>query len=171
MSISAKWFDLSSMNDLIPCSTPHGQTRLVPRSRLIFRPSVYGLIVHQGKLLVTLSRTTGKWKLPGGGINLGESMEATLVREIFEECGIEVRLGMQVFFKEDFFCFDAPEAAWQAHLFFFFAEPLSLEVTNSNNVTGDESDAPQWVDIASLEPASFQFAGDEIVAAVRRTHA
>lgn len=155
------------MTDFISCTTPSGQKRQVPRSRLIFRPSVYGLIVHEGKLLVTLSRTTGKWKLPGGGINLGECMETTLKREIFEECGIEVRLGNQAFFKEDFFCFDEPEAAWQAHLFFFFAEPLSLEVTSSNNVAGDESDAPQWVDSASLEPTNFQFAGEEIVSTLR----
>jgi len=33
------------------------------------------------------------WELPGGQIELGESLPAGLQREIFEECGIEVELG------------------------------------------------------------------------------
>ena len=32
------------------------------------------------------------WELPGGQIELGESLPAGLQREIFEECGIEVEL-------------------------------------------------------------------------------
>ena len=33
------------------------------------------------------------WELPGGQIELGESLPVGLQREIFEECGIEVELG------------------------------------------------------------------------------
>ena len=155
------------MDEHLVCKSPDGKTREVLRSRLIFRPSVYGIIVSNGKLLVTLSRTTGKWKLPGGGISLGEPMKATLHRELFEECGIKIQIEKQAFFKEDLFCFDGQYAAWQAHLFFYFVTPLSLEVTNQNNVTGDESDHPQWMEIASLKPQDFQFAGEEIMKTIR----
>ena len=33
------------------------------------------------------------WELPGGQIELGESLPAGLQREVMEECGIEVELG------------------------------------------------------------------------------
>lgn len=155
------------MDEYLLCKTPDGRTSDVLKSRLIFRPSVYGIIVSDGKLLVTLSRTTGKWKIPGGGISLGESIEATLHRELFEECGIRIHIEKQAFFKEDFFCFDGQDDAWQAHLFFYFVTPLSLEVTNQHNVMGDESDHPQLVEIDLLKSEDFQFAGEEILRTIR----
>lgn len=32
----------------------------------------------------------GNWELPGGGIDYGENMEDSLVREVKEECGLSV---------------------------------------------------------------------------------
>jgi len=34
----------------------------------------------------------GKWSLPGGLVELGESTEAAAIREVEEECGLRVRL-------------------------------------------------------------------------------
>ncbi len=35
----------------------------------------------------------GQWSLPGGKVELGESVSAALVREIKEECGLDVSVG------------------------------------------------------------------------------
>lgn len=34
----------------------------------------------------------GKWQLPGGGINFGESPEKALIREIKEETGLDIKI-------------------------------------------------------------------------------
>jgi ADP-ribose pyrophosphatase YjhB (NUDIX family) len=34
----------------------------------------------------------GKWSLPGGLVDLGETTRAAVRREVVEECGIEIRL-------------------------------------------------------------------------------
>ncbi len=34
----------------------------------------------------------GKWSVPGGAVNVGESLEAAARREVREECGVEVEL-------------------------------------------------------------------------------
>lgn len=34
----------------------------------------------------------GKWEVPGGGVEFGETMEETIVREMMEEFGIEIEV-------------------------------------------------------------------------------
>lgn len=56
----------------------------------IIRIGVYGVLLEDSKILLTLKRSgpyQGLWDLPGGGIEFGETPEATLGRELFEEVG------------------------------------------------------------------------------------
>lgn len=63
------------------------------------RLAAYCVVVDDGHLLLALwdARATNpdhspRWTLPGGGIELGESIEAGAVREVEEETGYEVEL-------------------------------------------------------------------------------
>jgi len=47
---------------------------------------------EQGEIALVRTMRRG-WELPGGQIELGESLTAGLQREIFEECGLQVELG------------------------------------------------------------------------------
>ena len=60
------------------------------------RVGVGGVVLHEGHvLLVRRSRppVAGKWSIPGGMVELGETTAEAVVREIEEECGLRVRLG------------------------------------------------------------------------------
>mgnify|MGYP001090895803 CR=1 FL=1 len=46
---------------------------------------------HQ-KVLLTKRADNGRWCLPGGGMDPGESIEETCVREVLEETGLKVRV-------------------------------------------------------------------------------
>ena len=56
-----------------------------------------GLVFHQSKLLITQRRPNdhlgGLWEFPGGKLELSETFEDCLFRELHEELGIEVRVG------------------------------------------------------------------------------
>lgn len=50
-----------------------------------------GILNQSGKILLQKRADKGTWGLPGGTIELGESALEALVREFYEETGIEVR--------------------------------------------------------------------------------
>jgi 8-oxo-dGTP diphosphatase len=59
---------------------------------------VCGLIHRAGRIFVARRAVTkktfpGRFELPGGHVDLGETLEAALARELREELGIEVHIG------------------------------------------------------------------------------
>ena len=51
-----------------------------------------GILSQSGKILLQKRADKGTWGLPGGALELGESALEALVREFYEETGVEVRL-------------------------------------------------------------------------------
>ncbi len=58
--------------------------------RTIYREAVRGIIIKDRTLLMIYSSKEGDYKFPGGGVNIGETYETALIREIREECGARV---------------------------------------------------------------------------------
>lgn len=50
-------------------------------------------VVCQGDKVILLKNDREEWELPGGKLELGESPENCIVREIAEELGLTVRIG------------------------------------------------------------------------------
>ena len=55
------------------------------------RPSVRGIIIKDEKIAMMHSLKYDYYKLPGGGIEDGEQLEDTLIREVKEESGLVVK--------------------------------------------------------------------------------
>jgi 8-oxo-dGTP pyrophosphatase MutT (NUDIX family) len=66
--------------------------RVAPQARL--RPGASAIIFDSSreKVLLTRRSDNGRWCLPGGGMDPGESAEETCVREALEETGLQVRV-------------------------------------------------------------------------------
>jgi 8-oxo-dGTP pyrophosphatase MutT (NUDIX family) len=54
------------------------------------RPGVAAVIFDGGRVLMQRRDDTGRWGLPGGGVEPGESVRAAVVREVREETGLDV---------------------------------------------------------------------------------
>jgi 8-oxo-dGTP diphosphatase len=62
---------------------------------------VVGAAIIDGDRLLAAQRSTpaalaGRWELPGGKVDAGETDEAALIRECREELGVDVMLGARV---------------------------------------------------------------------------
>jgi 8-oxo-dGTP diphosphatase len=58
-----------------------------------FRIGVFAVIIEDDKILLGRRRDIDWWNLPGGGMELGETVDEALRREVLEETGLEVRVG------------------------------------------------------------------------------
>jgi 8-oxo-dGTP diphosphatase len=57
-----------------------------------FRIGVSALIFERGEVLLALRRDIDWWNLPGGGMEIGETVEEAVCREVLEETGLEVEV-------------------------------------------------------------------------------
>jgi 8-oxo-dGTP diphosphatase len=65
-----------------------GQPR--PDEIYVERPGAYALIADEDGRVAVVRNEHGRYFLPGGGIEPGESLELALRREVLEECGRHV---------------------------------------------------------------------------------
>lgn len=84
---------------------PHTKPKEVP---VVWRPGAYGILTNEkGEWFLVEPMWAKEWDLPGGGIELEESVREGLVREFYEETGHKVHvlgeplhLGESRFFHE-----------------------------------------------------------------------
>ena len=73
----------------------HGNTYpLVPRV------GVGAIVIHEGRILLVkrgVEPSRGLWAIPGGTLNLGETLQQCAAREILEETGITIKVGNCVY--------------------------------------------------------------------------
>ena len=72
---------------------------------------VSALVIHKDKVLLVRrgkDPDKGRWSIPGGVIETGETIENALKREIFEECGVKIRVKKLLNVVEKIF-FDSQE--------------------------------------------------------------
>ena len=153
------------------------------------RPSVRGIIIRGNTIAMMHSLKYDYYKLPGGGIEEGESLEETLVREVKEESGLVVKessikefglvrrieKGMieDIFIQENFyFLCEAEEEIEEQNLDDYEAdERFTLEFVtveqvldvNNNHDHGEKVNAQTFKGMLDRENRVLQFVEKEII--------
>ena len=73
------------------------------RAGITFVLRVAGLAVNGDRILLHRSVLDDFWSLPGGRINIGETTESALIREMLEETDVEVGVSRLLWTVENFF--------------------------------------------------------------------
>ena len=64
---------------------------------------VSGIVVHEGKVVVVRHRNAmhgDYYLLPGGGLEIDETIEECAVREVKEECGFDVKVKSLAYYED-----------------------------------------------------------------------
>jgi 8-oxo-dGTP pyrophosphatase MutT (NUDIX family) len=155
--------DQSRQSTTVECETLFGKLITLPRAKLTFRPSVYAIILRGDKVLLLNTRSTGKYSLPGGGVDVGESMEEALHREVREETGLKIAIDRFAGFREQFFYYDPGDEAYHSFLFFYVCRPLTLDLLENEAIYDGEVESPQWINAASIRADDLQSHGELIL--------
>lgn len=106
----------------------------------ICRHACRGIVIRDGKILLSYESNEDKYIIPGGGVEDDESLAECCVREILEETGIRVKPIENYLEIEELFL------NWQHIQHYFICE--YIEVTGVQHLTDAEvkcGDIPKWV--------------------------
>ncbi len=152
----------------VECITLGGQVRRVPVEKLTLRPAAYAILIHERKILLLKMKATGKYHLPGGGVEVGERLEDALRREVYEETGIEIQVDRLAHFEELFFYYDPSGRAYHGLHFYYLCTPVTRDLIAAEQVADGSAERPCWVTLRDLRPEYFQHAGEKILAVCGR---
>lgn len=133
----------------------------VSADELKFRPSVYGILIKDDKIL--LSKQWDGYDFPGGGIDLGETMDEALEREYWEETGLKVKR-QEVVSCESSFYYSDKRGYMHSTLIYYLCEKVGGEL-NLDNIAESEReyiDMPEWIDLKDIENIKFYNSIDSV---------
>lgn len=112
--------------------------------------SVAAVAVDDGGRIVLVRRgkapDAGEWSIPGGAVEIGESLEAALCREVCEETGLEIAVGplLEIYERVE-------REAGGAVRFHFVVVDYRCTVTGGTLRAGDDAAEVALVDPADLD--------------------
>jgi 8-oxo-dGTP diphosphatase len=123
--------------------------------------AVGAVVVRDGKVLLVLRGREpgrGRWSLPGGVVHLGETLQSAVIRELREECGIEVAVAETAEVVERM----VPDAQGRLQYHYvildYQAKWLQGELTAS-----EEVEDARWVDPDSLDRYHMTYGTADVI--------
>jgi 8-oxo-dGTP diphosphatase len=135
-----------------------------------FNIRVYGLLVDDGKILVTDEFRLGIYmtKFPGGALEYGEGMADCLKREFMEEMNMPIEI-VSHFYTTDFFITSEllPEKSQLINIYYVVraARPYPFITTHKkfDIPATDGAQSFRWMEIDSLMEEEFTFPIDKFL--------
>ena len=149
------------MSKIITCRDVFGNEYETPIDELDVRIGVYAVIVCDNKIL--LARQWDGYSIIGGGVEKGETLEETFVREVEEETGLHATPGKLIHHATTFFKRDDNSRARQSYQFYITHEDIAGNIDNSNITESEKTytnDVPEWVDLDKIDQIDFRHSVD-----------
>ena len=126
-----------------------------------------GAVILDGRRVLLVKRggqpSAGKWSLPGGLVDLGETTVEAIAREVAEECGLQIRIAGLAGIVDRVVRDDAGRVRYHYVLVDYLAYPEAGTL-----VAGSDAADAQWVDVDAVERLDIT---DGLVDMIRRAQA
>lgn len=138
---------MTKIKDLI-FTDSNGQVVEYDGSPLAWRVSAYSLITQNQNIFLVRSVGENLYDLPGGGIEVGESVEEALKREALEEAGLVIEPKRSLSYHQDYFYHRKEKKFYQTMLLYFHSDLLErLETPKDKNI--EFADWVEWAELAN----------------------
>jgi len=144
------------MSKTVTARSPLGDEHEVSVEKLQWRPSVYGVVIHDGKILLSPQFKKG-YDLPGGGVDLGENLEDAVAREVKEETGIDVEVQGLLTVHSNFFAAthnkDRDDIYYQSIMLYYKCKMIGGEISNAgfDEYEQEYAGLAEWISVEYVE--------------------
>ena len=122
---------------------------------------VGAVIVQDGRVLIVKRKydpLAGQWSIPGGAVELGETLEASIAREMLEETGLEIEVGPVI----EVFDRITRDEQGRVRYHFVLVDYLCWPVGGALQAGSDVADA-RFVDPGDLAPYQLTAKATEVI--------
>ncbi len=139
----------------VVCHDINNKLYKVDSKKLTFRPSIYGILIEKNKIL--LSKQWDGYDFPGGGAELHETVEDTLIREFCEETGLKVKPGKIIYCGSSLYYSLNRKQYWNCQLMYFWVKKIGgkLSKENFDDKEKEYADLAEWIDIKKIGKIKF----------------
>ena len=154
--------------EVVVAVNPTRPSRQYPGQPIV---GVGAVIMHEGRVVLVKRRfepLAGQWSLPGGRLELGETLEAGLAREMLEETGLEVEVGPVVDVFDRILLDPERKVRYHYVLIDYLCRPIGGTLSHGSDVA-----AAELVDPGQLEPYQLTRKATSVIEKaldVARTH-
>lgn len=127
----------------------------IPIEQCKDRGGVYGLILHEGKILLMSVKANGTLWFPGGATEVDENHQQALAREISEETGISVTIGRKFTSNDYYFHHNPSGKTFYCHNVYYLCTVKDPRLPTGHLVKDEISDNPHWEMLKTLQQKQF----------------
>jgi len=123
---------------------------------------VRGAVIREGQLLLVKERVDGKWTMPGGWADVGETPAQSIIREVWEESGFDVKP------VKVLAVLDANRRGRPMEFYHAFKIIFLCEIVGGEAATSEETSDVGFFDFDALPELSVNRTSPEHIAEIRR---
>lgn len=117
-----------------------------------FNYRVGAIIINENKVLMVKSNREPYYYSVGGRVNLHESMEQALIREVHEETGILFEIDRMGYIHENFFTLDSTGEHFHEISIYYYMKPIDNYLLINESLTEDGIEEKlEWISLKDIK--------------------